>query len=84
MICEKPDTTNKMKLVWQSIGKSMDTQIDHAYIRIKTLNKERPKWERGMPWHQTINALSRKRVSAQLRNNLIYVIEHNKSIMYDH
>ena len=25
-----------MKLTWQSIGKSMDTQIDHAHIRIKT------------------------------------------------
>ena len=62
----------------------MDTQIDHAHMRIKTLNKEQSKWERGIPWHQTINALSRERVSAQLRNNPMYVVEQNKSIMYDH
>ena len=51
----------------------MDTQIDHAHMRIKTLGKERSKWERGIPWHQTIKALSRERVSAQLRNNLMHV-----------
>ena len=55
----------------------MDTQIDHARMRIKTLNKARLKWERGIPWHQTINALSRERVSAQLRNNLIHVREQD-------
>ena len=62
----------------------MDTQIDHAHMRIKTLSKERSKLERGIPWHQTINALLRERVSAQLRNNLMYVVEQNKSIIYDH
>ena len=62
----------------------MDTQIYHAHMRIKTLNKARSKWERGIPWHQTINALSKERVSAQLRNNLMYVVEQNKSIIYDH
>ena len=54
----------------------MDTQIDHTHMRIKTLNKERSKWERGIPWHQTINVLS--------RNNPMYVVEQNKLIMYDH
>ena len=55
----------------------MDTQIDHANMRIKTLNKERSKWERDIPWHQTINVLSRERVSAQLRNNLTHVREQD-------
>ena len=64
-----------MKLTWQSVGKSIDTQIDHARIRIKTLNKERLKWEWGIPWHQTINELSREWVSTQLRNNLMHVRE---------
>ena len=63
--------------------KTMNTRIDHARMRIKTLNKERSKWERGIPWHRTINALSRERVSTPLKNNLMYVIEQNKSIMYD-
>ena len=57
--------------------KSMNTQGNCAHGGIKTLNKERPKWERGIPWHQTINALSRERVSAQLRNNLIHVREQD-------
>ena len=57
----------------------MDTQIDHAHMRIKTLNKEQSKGERGIPWHRTINALSRERV----RNNLMHVIEQNESIMCD-
>ena len=39
----------------------MNTHNDHAHVRIKTLNKERSKWEQGIPWHQTINALSRKK-----------------------
>ena len=73
-----------MKLAWQSIGKSLDTQIDHAHMRIKILNKEKLKWERDIPWHQTINALSREWVSAQLGNNPMYVIEQNTSIMHDH
>ena len=30
----------------------MNTQGDHARVRIKALNKERPKWERGVPWYQ--------------------------------
>ena len=55
----------------------MYTQIDHAHMRIKTLGKERSKWERGIPWHQTIKALSRERVSAQLRNNLMHVREQD-------
>ena len=55
----------------------MDIQIDHAHMRIKTLNKARSKWERGIPWHQTINALSKERVSAQLRNNLMHVREQD-------
>ena len=55
----------------------MDTQIDHAHMRIKTLNKEQSKGERGIPWHRTINALSRERVSAQLRNHLMYFKEQD-------
>ena len=43
------------------MSKSMNTQNNHAHVRIKTLNKERSKWEQGIPWHQTINALSRKK-----------------------
>ena len=33
-------STNKMKLTWQSIGKSRDTQIDHAHMRTKICIKE--------------------------------------------
>ena len=29
-------STDKMKLMWRSIGKSMDTQIDHVHMGIKT------------------------------------------------
>ena len=61
----------------------MDTQIDYAHMRIKTLNKERSKWKRDIPWHQTIYELSRKRVSIQLKNDLKHVIEQNESIVYD-
>ena len=63
--------------------KSISTQSDHAHMGIETLNKERPKKERGIPWCQTINALSRKRVSTQLKNNLKHVIEQNESIVCD-
>ena len=66
-----------MKPMWQSIGKSLDTQIYHAHMRIKILNKEQSKWERDIPWHQTINTLSREWVSAQLRNNLMHVREQD-------
>ena len=56
----------------------MNTQNYHTHMRIKTLNKEWSKWEWGIPWHQTINALSREVVSAQLRNNFEHVIEQNQ------
>ena len=62
----------------------MNTQNDHAHVRIETLNKKNDRSESGayLGIKRSMH-LKRKRVSAQLRNNLVYVIEQNKSIMYD-
>ena len=47
------------------------------------MHKQRPerKWVRT--WATSHHALSREKVSAQLRNNSIHVREQDKSIMYD-
>ena len=46
----------------------MDTQNDHAHVRIKTLNKEWSGRERMHTLATSHNALSRNEVSAQLMN----------------
>ena len=46
----------------------MDIQNDHAHVKIKTLNKEWPEWERVRTLATSYNALSRNGVSAQLMN----------------
>ena len=57
-----------MKQLWQLVRKSMDTQNDHAHVRIKTLNKEWSEWEWVCTLATSYNALSRNGVSAQLMN----------------
>ena len=45
-----------MKLTWRSIGKSMDTQIDHAHMGIKTRIENDQKESGCVPGSRTSNA----------------------------
>ena len=57
----------------------MNTQNDHAHVRIETLNKKNDRSESGA--YLGIKRLVRyqeRGVSAQLRSNLMHIIEQNK------
>ena len=49
-----------MKLTWQSIGKKMDTQIDHTYMGIETCIKNDQKESRRVPGSRAAMRLTKK------------------------
>ena len=57
----------------------MNTQNDHAHVRIETLNKKNDRSESGayLGIKRSMHYQERG-VSAQLRNNLMHIIEQNK------
>ena len=58
----------------------MNTRSDHAHMR--TMHRRWLKWKWVRTWAVGHHALSRERVRAQLRNNLMHVTDQNKSIMH--
>ena len=61
----------------------MNTQIEHAHMNIKTcIERDQNKYE-CVPGQRVIMRYQERGVSAQLKNNLMHVIEQNKSIIYD-
>ena len=56
----------------------MNTQSDHARVRIKTYIENYQSGCGCVPGQQSNKALSRSEVSARLRNNFKHVIEQNK------
>ena len=61
----------------------MNTQNYHAHMRIKTCIENYQGGCGCVPGQRSNKALSRSEVSAQLRNNRMYVREQDKEIMYD-
>ena len=47
-----------MKQSWQSIGKTIDTQIDHTYMGIETCKENDQKESGRVPGPRTSDALS--------------------------
>ena len=61
--------------------KLMNTQHDRTYEN-QYMHRELQEWEWTCAWVTSRHALSRNRVRAQLRNNLMHVTDQNKSIMH--